>query len=83
MIRQMLLAVLLLTGVLADDCSPLYWEVNPTYQIINNEVEMYSKLPLNISAVNTTVTENATKITYSLNDIKAKQTYDGSRVIVK
>lgn len=82
MIRRVIFLVLL-ASVLADDCLPLYWEVNPNYKVVTNEVEIYAKNPLQVGSVNTSVTENLTKITYSLNDIKVKQTYDGSRVIVK
>jgi hypothetical protein len=80
---RLLFTVLVLTSALADDCAPLYWEINPNYKVVTNEVETYSKFQLLFGSVNTTVIENATKITYALNEITVKQSYDGSRVVVK
>ena len=45
-------------------------------------MEAYSKFQLQFGSVNTTVRENLTSITYALNNITVKQSYDGSRVIV-
>lgn len=81
MIRPVVLLALFCC-LLADDCSPLYWEVNPSYQVVTNEVELYTKYPLSIGSVNISTKQETITIVYSLSNITAKQTYDGSRVNV-
>lgn len=55
MIKSVLLILSVISLVIGQGCQPLYWEVDPTYKVVTNEVEQYSKNTLNPGPVSTTV----------------------------
>lgn len=55
MMKSVLLILALSSITTSQACQPLYWEVDPTYQVVTNEVEQYSKNTLNPAPVSTTV----------------------------
>lgn len=73
------LSLLLLLAAAFGQLTPLYWEINPNYQLPVDTAKEFAAegvAPNNVSINNT---ESVVKYTYSLTGIDGKSTYDGSK----
>lgn len=80
LMRHLLVVILLVAPMMAKDCQPLYWEIDPDYQAPLNETAVVAAQTLVLGDVKTSHGIYPENQTYTVYDIKGKGSYDASKV---
>ena len=76
---KLLLVFVAITAISADDCQPLYWEIDPNYQVPLDETAIVASQQIVLKDVKTS-SGALTKRHYTVFDIKGSGVYNDSKV---
>ena len=76
---KLLLVLVAIAAISADDCQPLYWEIDPNYQVPLDETAIVASQQIVLKDVETSH-GLAPKKHYIIYDVKGSGVYNDSKV---